>query len=495
MKCKYCQAEMPEDGLFCPYCGRNHQQESEEIVTSAEEVEQILQEDGEVTLVVPEEEAQEPDGQVEELIESPQVQRLKKFAVFSGCIAVLVVLATVLFFGIRGGWDIGDKITAAVSDAYKTVVGWVIPRENDIFYRDNYSVSDKKAQKKREEVVATLGDSQLTNGQLQIYYWLQVIEYIDQYGYYLSYIGLDYTKPLHEQMSMDQETTWQQYFLENAIGTWQTNQAFAMMAAEAGYQLPENYRKQLDEMESSLQQTATKNGYATVEDMLHDQMGAGCDVEDYMAYMETYYTGYLYFGELYEKIDPTAEQIEQYFTKNEAAFAEQNIAKDSGLYYSIRHILVEIEGGTKGEDGKMTYTEEEWAACQTKAEALLEQWKAGAATEDSFIELVEENSADTNTNKTGGLYAGFVKGDMEKSFGEGFEQWCVAEDRKTGDYALLKTDYGYHLVYFVESQDIWYTEARAALIEEEGTKIVEDALEKYTLEVDYKKIVLGKVDL
>ena len=76
----------------------------------------------------------------------------------------LALLAVVLFFGIKGEVDL---------------FSWLHPRENNISYKDSYSVSDKKAESKGDVVVATIGDVQLTNRQLQLYYWMQVYEFLD----------------------------------------------------------------------------------------------------------------------------------------------------------------------------------------------------------------------------------------------------------------------------------------------------------------------------
>ena len=83
----------------------------------------------------------------------------------------------VLFAGISGsfsedgkGWDIGSWFS------------WIIPRENNVLYKDSYTVSDKKAMRKREDVVASVPGAELTNGQLQIYYWNQVYDFLNNYG-------------------------------------------------------------------------------------------------------------------------------------------------------------------------------------------------------------------------------------------------------------------------------------------------------------------------
>ncbi len=484
MKCKFCQAEMPDDGVFCPYCGKSN---LEEPAQTAEVVEAVVEESGEAVVVL-EPEAGTPvetGSELEEAMASPQLKKMKRFAIFSGCLAVLAVLATVLYFGITGaGWD------------FSGLFKWMQPRQDTLLGNASYTVSDRKAWSKRDEVVATLGDAKLTNGELQIYYWMQVIDFLNEYGGYASYFGLDYTQPLDEQQSIEEGKTWQQYFLESAIDAWHSNQAFALMGQEAGFKLDEEVVQQLNETLASVEAQAKKEKFDSADAYLQSQMGAGCDMGDYKSYMETYYNGYMYFAELYDGLELSDTQIEKYFEDNKDKFEENEITKDSGLYYAIRHVMIAAEGGTKDDDGKLVFTDAQWKACQDAAQEIYDKWLAEEAkTEDVFAALAGEYSDDDNNNNDGGLYSGFKKEDMKELFGQAYEDWCVSPERKAGDYALIKSDYGYHIVYFVESEDIWFAEARAELRSELGTDIVKDALEKYTLTVDYKKIVLGEVQL
>ncbi len=512
MECKFCYRELLGSDT-CPYCGKSNVEEPEAspeqempAFDTAGEVEAVLEQEGEAVIIVSqeedleeddffadedarEEEPQEEDSQVEEVIASPQVKKLKRFAILSGCLAVLALLGTVLFLGIKAGW----KTEWDIDLDFKKIF-WI--REDSLLGNDTYSVSDKKAASKREDVVATLGDSELTNGELQVYYWMEVISFLDSYGYYLSYVGMDYTQPLDEQTSMDGESTWQQYFLAAAIETWQSNQALTMEAAANGYTLDAEYQEYLDGLKESLEETAKSYEFDSADAMLQEEMGPGCTVDDYVSYMRSYYTGYMYFSSLYEALDPTDEDIEKFFTDNESDMTAQGITKDGGKYYSIRQIQINVEGGTEDDEGNITYTDEEWETCRQTAQALLDQWLAGEeVTEDSFTALVAENSDDTDTKDYGGLYQSFVKENMKELFGESYEDWCVAEDRKAGDYQLIQSEQGYHLVYFVDSEDIWYAESEAALLSELSVELVEDALAKYELDVDYKKIVLGVVEL
>ena len=122
---------------------------------------------------------------------------------------------------------------------------------------------------------------------------------------------------------------------------------------------------------------------------------------------------------------------------------------------NVRHILIQPEGGTYDSDtGETTYTDEEWAAADAAATELYNTWKEGDATEESFIELVAENSDDTGSNENGGLYEDVYPGQMVDAFND----WCFAEDRKAGDTGIIKTDYGYHIMYYVGDSDTSYAE-------------------------------------
>jgi len=111
---------------------------------------------------------------------------------------------------------------------------------------------------------------------------------------------------------------------------------------------------------------------------------------------------------------------------------------------NARHILVSFEGGTADEMGNMTYSDEEKAAAKAAAEELLNQWKAGEATEDSFAALAAEQTDDTGSAANGGLYEDIYPGQMVAPF----EDWCYDAQRKTGDTGLVETTYGYHVMFF-----------------------------------------------
>ena len=119
---------------------------------------------------------------------------------------------------------------------------------------------------------------------------------------------------------------------------------------------------------------------------------------------------------------------------------------------NVRHILAGFEGGTTDDSGNTTYTDEEKAAAKQTAEDILNEWKQGDATEDSFAALATEKSTDTGSKDNGGLYENVYPGQMVSAF----NNWCFDASRKSGDTGIVETSYGYHVMYFVGNSDETY---------------------------------------
>lgn len=387
-------------------------------------------------------------------------------------------------------------IAAASVAAVGIIVGAVFGlmylfRPNDIHYKDSYTVSDDKISP--DTVVATVGDKQLTNGQLQVFYWNTVLEFLQQNSSYLAYYGLDYTKPLDQQIySEEKDLTWQQYFLEEALNSWQYYQALSIEAEAEKYEAPDAYEEYFDELYAALEESATKYKFDSVDALLTADFGAGTTYASYEYHQRLYYLGNLYFGDLSSKIEVTDQQIEDYFKENEKTFADQKITKESGDLVDVRHILIAPEGGTKSEDGKTTtYSDAEWEACRKKAQDILDKWLAGEKTEESFAKLAQEHSTDPGSKDKGGLYTYIAKGKMVKPF----EEWCFDESRKEGDSGLVKTDYGYHIMYFVFGEPGWIRYSRSELLSELATDMLLDISKKHERTTDYKLIAIAVSDL
>ena len=278
--------------------------------------------------------------------------------------------------------------------------------------------------------------------------------------------------------------------LDQAFNSWHLYTVLNLLGQEAGYELDEEGKAYLTDMEETMKTTAEENGYESVDAMLQVMVAPGATAEGYRKHMAVSDYAFRYYNKCAEDAKPTAEQLEQYFTENEATLAQSGITKDAGNLVDVRHILIRPEGGTEAEDGTVTYSDEEWETCRQKAQDILDQWKNGDATEESFGALAKEHTADGNGD-VGGLYEGVKEGQMVTEFND----WIFDESRAYGDTDLVKTQFGYHVMYFVGSQPAWEVYASEQYVFEKLQQMVDAGYEKWPMEVDYDAICLGEPEL
>ncbi len=150
--------------------------------------------------------------------------------------------------------------------------------------------------------------------------------------------------------------------------------------------------------------------------------------------------------------------------------------RDTAPTVDVRHILLGTE--TAAEDA----TDEEKAAVETAnadqkalAEQILEQWKNGDKTEDSFAALAREYSEDGNA-ALGGIYENVTQNQMVAEFND----WIFDSARRPGDSDIVQTSYGYHIMYFVgDGLPAWEAEARSDLLSQKYQELYDSLAEKY----------------
>ena len=411
-------------------------------------------------------------------------------------VGAVVVLAAVLIALIVNGQNRqkaeGDTIASEPAATVETTEATIPADGNpeDVTCKGSYSVSDEEISAAADTVVATVGEHTLTNSQLQVYYWMEIQNFLNTYGNYAAYFGMDYTQPLDTQRSTyDENLTWQQFFLQTALVNWNQVQAMNLMAKEAGLTISAEDQAYLDGLDDYLEQTAEGFGLS-VEELMTANFGPGADKEGYRYFQELYLNGLPYYQAESAKMVPTQEDLETYFAEHEQDYAASGVTKD-GKFVDVRHILVQVKGGTTAEDGTTTYSDEDWKTCEESAQAILDEWLAGDKTEESFAALATEKTEDPGSQQSGGLYEQVYEGQMVQAFND----WCFDESRAYGDYGLVQTNYGYHVMFFVGSEPQWISYAESDWMNEQSTKLLEGIVEKYPMEVSYEDIALGVVQM
>lgn len=484
-----------EDGqTVCPACGKEDTLQPAAVEPDAQEAPAE-----EAATELPQEApAAEEAAPVEEAAsEQPREPERKKgmsgtSAVALAVAAVILVAAIVAVLVMNGKKKEELNPSAEASESTVETTQATIPADgdpNDVTCKGSYTGTEEEVKAAADTVVATAGDRVLTNGQLQVHYWLAAQNFYSQYGSYAAYFGLDASQPLDTQTcGMVENRTWQQYFLEQALSSWKVYEAIYRSAQENGFQISEELQNELDTIETGLEETAQKNGYGTAEDMIHKNFGPGASVADYKAFWDLYYRSSGYYTEVNASFAPTDQELEEYFNAHEADYAEKGLTKDTHTV-DVRHILITpestpVDGSTTGET---TISDEAWADAEAKAKEILSQYLAGDKTEDSFATLANENSQDPGSNTNGGLYTGVSQGDTV----EAFDAWCFDDGRQVGDTDIVKTSYGYHVMLYCGSATVWQDQVKSDILTEKTNNFVEEALAANPTTIDYSAIKLG----
>ena len=170
---------------------------------------------------------------------------------------------------------------------------------------------------------------------------------------------------------------------------------------------------------------------------------------------------------------------------------------------NVRHILIGLDNSLFfDDDGEpLTLTDEDIDRLETQqraealeqAEDVLAQWRAGEATEDSFIELVREYSADNwQNNESPGLFEVHEGSD----FVDEFEDWAIDPARAPGDVDIVETQFGYHIMYFVGESEL---ERRHSIVQRDMANEafqtwLEDAIEESTWRTTFFSRLVGFIN-
>ncbi len=125
-------------------------------------------------------------------------------------------------------------------------------------------------------------------------------------------------------------------------------------------------------------------------------------------------------------VQPTQQEIQQYYSSHMQEFSAPEQAR-------ARHILIKV---AQGADAKTD------AAARAKAEDLLKQLKGGA----NFTDLAKKYSDDPGSKDSGGELGFARRGTMVPEFDN------AIFTQKIGDLAIVKTQFGYHIVQVEERQ-------------------------------------------
>ena len=158
----------------------------------------------------------------------------------------------------------------------------------------------------------------------------------------------------------------------------------------------------------------------------------------------------------------------------------------------VRHILFKFPEAQKDADGKeIAITDAQKQAVREEAEKVLALYKENP-TEENFIKLTKEYTDDVDKDgnpNNDGLYEGVVS---TSNYVAGFLDWAIDESRKTGDVEIVETTFGYHIMYYVQSQgETWEQNIRYEIITNASNDLADEIDNTYVKTVNMNNALLN----
>ena len=317
----------------------------------------------------------------------------------------------------------------------------------------------------KNTIAAVVGDHEINNVELG-YYFGDVIsnkytEWQQQYGDYMNFYmmmeGLDLTAPLNEQ-AYDEEMTWADHFVGEALKAAKSNYALYDMAMAEGFKLTEEDEANWEAGISQAELYAKfYYGFSDLDSYLEAMYGYGANEKSYREYTRVSAVATAYYNAHADSLKYTGEQISAHEAKNYAAYNS----------YSFNSYFVDADnyltGGTTDEKGNKSYSDEERAAAVAEAERIANQL-AAATSVDALNKLIEalpvsvgadtSDVADTSDTYTDVLYSALP---------EDYKAWLSSADRKANDTTVIidkgsvsendeeakETVFGYNVLIYV----------------------------------------------
>ncbi|MCM1102426.1 MAG: peptidyl-prolyl cis-trans isomerase [Clostridium sp.] len=404
------------------------------------------------------------------------------------------------------------------------------------------------------ETYVTINGEDITRAEFDYNYHAVVNDYVGQYGDYLGLFGLDVSGDFSKQM-YSETLTWQDYFEEMTVDNMKRTKGLKAEADAAGYEFDtaQEIEEFKSAVQDAAKETGVSSGtyirqlygsYATMNSVTayiaesvrvnayYQQLSEGMAAtdEEISAYYRDNaddYDSVDYYMEIFNaELSSEAPTDEEIAAAMEAAYdladAAQislrqtgeerlNVRKSSApyiisdwlfdaarksgdttvlpdtsnnLYYAVRFENRYLDEAPTADIRALVLQD-------VDGQAVLDEWKAGEATESSFEELCDRYTEDETVTGNGALFTGLT----ESGVSEDLAEWIFAEGRQTGDTTVINSTDGYiYVMYYVaQGKAAWQTEIADTLLMDAQTEYMDALAERITVEDKKGKLNYLKV--
>ena len=277
-----------------------------------------------------------------------------------------------------------------------------------------------------------VGDTEISAAELNMYYINAINNFYEQNGSYIALYGLKSEYPLDTQISVDTVNTWDNYFLASAESEIQYYYSLYNAAlADTEYTDTEEILNNVKDTVAMMETSANENGIK-LNDSLRSRYGKGASKEVYQKVLEVMYLAEEYYSYY-------ANQLT--YTDDEIAAQDQKDPVANNLYNYSAYIMYAsdyLEGGVTGDNGAITYSDEEKAAAKAACEATAKELANGGYTTGDALEAavaklpISEKETVTST---------MLKNQVNVSSSElsvNMKEWLTDSARQPGDITYVE---------------------------------------------------------
>lgn len=269
---------------------------------------------------------------------------------------------------------------------------------------------------------AQVGESKVTQVEFDYYYNFSYMTFVNQNSYLLSYIGLDVTKDLDEQL-YGEYMTWDDYFQQAAMTNLLQTKALVAEAKANGFE--HDTTAEVEAHLAAFEETA-KNEGMTLKDYMTSSYGKYATVKRITPILEESYYANAYYENVYAGLDISDEEIDMYY--------ESNVKSYDSVDFKLITVEADIPEGesTVDEEGNATVadpTEEQIAEAMAVA-------KEKADKQLLFVEADGEVYENVKLANASYYYA----------------EWLFDEERKAGDTTVIENmaSHCYYVLSFTD---------------------------------------------
>ena len=258
--------------------------------------------------------------------------------------------------------------------------------------------------------------------------------------------------------------TWGDYIKSSALKQLQDTYILASYAQADGMTITAADQTTIDNFYTSVQ-TYADSASMSLDEYLTTMYGTAVS----KAALEPVINRYLLAGDYMTSLKAaytfTDAEKEAFYTANASSYTNTDLPK-------VRHILFWAPVGVANTTDA---TDEELAAAKALADAAL----AKVTSYDSMVSVGAAALADGTAQESAEYTV--ATGDMVAEF----EDWCYDTARKPGDTGIVKTEYGYHVMYYVGTEKDWEADAISSLSSDKYNTYItaQEALPQFVMTV------------